>query len=129
MNLTIKDTTFAGDVLNEIILSFKSERVTIEQIIRERVRQEVDSYNGKKSDYFNGLVQPSQTEIATNGYEMKSKRSIDAEKQIYVALNSFQQNAFFVLVDDLQAEELDLEVELKPQTEVNFVKLTPLVGG
>jgi len=129
MNLVIKDTTFAGDILNEIQLSFSSENVTIEDIIRHRVEAEVEKYNQQKSDYFQGLVQPSKAEVLANVYKMKKHQEIDAEKQIYVALNAFQNNAFFVLVNDLQAEELDLEVQLTPTTEINFIKLTPLVGG
>ena len=56
-------------------------------------------------------------------------RAIDAERQVYIALDAFQKNGFFVLVDDLQAESLEQVVRLRSGTEVSFVKLTPLVGG
>ena len=37
--------------------------------------------------------------------------------------------AFFVLVDDRQLDGLDDEIAVRPETEVRFVKLVPLVGG
>jgi len=34
-----------------------------------------------------------------------------------------------VLVDDRQAESLDEDIVVKPETRVSFLKLVPLVGG
>jgi hypothetical protein len=129
MILTIKDETFGGKVLSEIRLEFETEKVTVRDIISERVMQEVNHYNEKLPERFNGLVEPSEAEKTVNGYKLKPKKLIDAEKQVYVALDAFQQNAFFVLIDDLQAESLEQEVTLKEETKVSFIKLTPLIGG
>jgi hypothetical protein len=54
---------------------------------------------------------------------------IDAEQQTYRALEAFQNNGFFLLVNDRQAESLDEEVWLGAGATASFVKLTPLVGG
>ena len=54
---------------------------------------------------------------------------MDAEKQIAVALKAFEQNAFFILADNRQLETLDATVHLHDGLVVNFIKLTPLVGG
>jgi hypothetical protein len=48
---------------------------------------------------------------------------------VYIALDAFNKNGYFVLVDNKQAESLDQEVKLSPVSSVKFVKLTPLVGG
>ena len=45
------------------------------------------------------------------------------------ALDAFQRNGFFVLVDDRQVEGLDEEIEIRLNTTISFVKLVPLVGG
>jgi len=129
MFLIVKDETFAGKILREISLKFKSEMVSVREIITERVLQEVEIYNLKLPEYFNGLIEPSEAEKTLNGYKLKSKKRIDGEKQVYTALNAFQKNGFFVLVDSLQAENLDQTFELKPDTQISFIKLTPLVGG
>src|SRR5262245_46793155 len=129
MTITVKDETFSGKILNEITLEFKSESVTIRDIISGRVLQEVKAYNDKLPEFFNGLVEPTDAERTLNGYRLKPKKLIDGEKQVYIALDSFQKNGFFVLVDNVQSESLEQEVELRKSTTVSFIKLTPLVGG
>jgi len=129
MLIAIKDETFAGDLLNEIELEFASELVTVKDIIEARVLEEVRRYNDKRPEFFNGLVEPSDAERTLNGFKLKNKRAVDAEKQVYIALDAFTRNAFFMLVDDRQAETLEEEVRLSKSTRISFVKLTPLVGG
>jgi len=129
MKLLIKDETFTGDILNQIEIEIANELTTVQDIISGRVTAEVNRYNNKSTEYFQGLIQPSNTEKTLNGYKLKKKRTIDAEKQVYIALDSFQNNGYFVLIDNIQAESLDQEVLLAKDTNVSFVKLTPLVGG
>jgi hypothetical protein len=129
ITLTIKDETATGRILNELVIALERETVTIKDIIESRVRAEVNSYNEKLLMLYRGLVQPNEAESALNGYKLKQGKKVDAEKQIYVALAAFQQNGFFVLVDNRQAELLDEEVLVNDATTVSFVKLTPLVGG
>lgn len=129
MLIAIKDETFAGDILNEIELEFASELVTVKDIIEARVLEEVRRYNDKRPEFFNGLVEPSDAERTLNGFKLKNKRAVDGEKQVYIALDAFARNAFFMLVDDRQAETLEEEVRLSKSTRISFVKLTPLVGG
>lgn len=127
--IKIHDTTFAGKILHEISLSFASECVLVREIISERVKYEVENYNKKLPEYFNGLIEPTEAEKTINGMRMKTKQPIDAEKQVYIALDAFQRNGYFILIDNVQAETLDQEVLLTGDMIVSFVKLTPLVGG
>jgi hypothetical protein len=129
MLIAIKDETFAGDLLNEIELEFASELVTVRDIIEARVLEEVRRYNDKRPEYFLGLVEPSDAERTLNGFKLKGRRAVDGEKQVYVALDAFKRNAFFMLIDDRQAETLEEEVMLSKSSRISFVKLTPLVGG
>ena len=129
MILKIKDETFAGKVLNEIELNFREQEVSIAEIIENRVKQEVENYNHRLPEYFNGLVEPSDAEKTLNGYKLKERKLIDAEKQVYIALNAFQKNAYFLLIDDVQSESLQQKVRLTEQTKISFIKLTPLIGG
>ncbi len=126
---TIKDETIGGDILREIEIAVQNELTTVRDIIMARVEAEVATYNAKQTDYFQGLVQPGDTERTLNGYKFKRARQIDAEKQCYIALDAFTQNGYFLLIDDVQAETLDQEVLLGKDTSVSFIQLTPLVGG
>jgi hypothetical protein len=127
--LKIKDTTASGQVIDEATLSMRSNRVTIKDIIEARVLAEVERYNNTLPEYFKGLVQPTQAERTLNGYRMKNRTKVDAEKQVYIALDAFQKNGYFILVDQFQADSLDQEVEVTAHTQISFLKLTPLVGG
>jgi hypothetical protein len=129
MIITIKDETFAGKILQELDIEFESEMATVRDIIAGRVTKEVENYNNKMPVYFNGLIEPSDAEKTLNGYKLKPKVLIDVEKQVYVALNAFQNNGFFVLVDNIQSENLDQEIALRNNMKISFIKLTPLVGG
>lgn len=127
--LTLTDESLTGDILGQIAIDIENERMTVSDLIKARVYKEVENYNKSLPQYFQGLVQPSEAEMQVNGYKMKEKRSIDPEKQFYIALNAFQSNGFFVLIDSRQVESLEEEVLFSEDTKVSFVKLTALVGG
>lgn len=129
ITLSIRDENFSGKVFQEIWIGFNSEIQTIQNIIEARVRQEVTNYNNKLPEYYNGLIEPSDAEKTINGYKLRNKKPIDAEKQVYVALDAFQKNGFFVLVDNQQCSSLGDRIQLTEKTKISFVKLTPLVGG
>jgi len=127
--LTIQDETATGGVLNRLELEIAQEMLTVRELIGQRVRQEVAAYNAQQSEVFQGLVQPTESERVLNGYRRRSFKLIDAEEQLYKALEGFQKNSYFVLVNDRQVETLDEEVWLGDGATASFVKLTPLVGG
>lgn len=134
VTLTVRDETASGEICHELPLEFSSERMTVRELIRERVYQEVQDFNRKQEEQvFRGLVQPTDTERVLNGvrqeYRLKNHRQIDWKSQYEKALEAFSRNGFFILIDDKQAEELDAEFEVCPTTRINFVRLTLLVGG
>ncbi|MFP2995191.1 hypothetical protein ABN763_04745 [Spongiivirga sp. MCCC 1A20706] len=125
MLVTIIDQTISGETKNQIKVDL-NESVTAEDIIKARVTQEVENYNSRAANVFKGLVQPTNREQQLNDKKFKP---IDVEKQVYVALDAFQKNGFFILVNDHQLSEIDEKVTINENTEISFVKLTPLVGG
>ena len=127
--VTVRDETIAGQNIAEHPLELLSERLTVRELIRSRVYQEVQDYNSRRPDSFNGLVRPTDAEQALNGYKLAPGRTIDWQQQFSKACDAFTHNGFFILVDDRQPESLDEELVLTPQTRVSFVKLVPLVGG
>jgi hypothetical protein len=134
VTLTIRDETAAGSVFSERPLEFPSERITVRELIRERVYQEVQDFNRAQGEQvFHGLVQPTDTERILNNqrpeYRFKQRRAIDWKEQFEKAIEAFQSNGFFILIDSKQAEHLDQQFTITPSTEVSFVKLTMLVGG
>jgi len=124
--LIITDETTTGDILQKIQLEFEAEYISVQELIEARIREEISRYNKNVEGYKRGLVLPTNLEQRLNKFK---RPKIDVEKQLYVALEAFQKNGFFILVDDEQVETLEQKVLVNETTTVSFIKLTPLVGG
>ncbi|HZT42972.1 MAG TPA: hypothetical protein VFA07_12460 [Chthonomonadaceae bacterium] len=129
ISLMIHDETLFGAKDNALTLDFLTETITVRELIRERVYEEVRQYNAAQPEYFRGLVQPTDAEATLNGHRLRERRHVDWEAQYRLALEAFERNGFFILVDDRQVESLNETIPLTPTTQVSFVKLVPLVGG
>jgi hypothetical protein len=110
-------------------LEILHERTTARELIRSRVYQEVTEYNARPSGRFRGLVRPTEAERVLNGYHVRAGRKIDWQAQYRKAIEAFRHTGFILLVDDRQLVDLDETVELRPGSEVTFLRLVPLVGG
>lgn len=129
--LSIKDESMFGLGAPDFsfTLNFSSNRVTVRELIEERVREEVGNYNSAQPEVFRGLVQPTNSERVLNGFKLKEKKQIDWREQYEKAVAAFERNGFIVLVDDLQVEDLNQIIELEAKPSVIFLKLVQLVGG
>jgi hypothetical protein len=130
--LTVRDETPAGAISNEWSLEFLSETITVRELIRERVYQEVRDHNVRQqaTGPYRGLVQPEGYEQMLNASKSGAKaRLIDWQKQYERAVEAFEGNQVLILIDDKQAESLDDTFTIGPSTSVTFLRLTLLVGG
>ncbi|MDX2249370.1 MAG: hypothetical protein SF052_21475 [Bacteroidia bacterium] len=129
MYLIIHDETTAGSILNQVKLKLSRDVISIAELIRIRVFQEVNEYNQKRPEYYRGLVQPAHAEIALNGYKMDKKHRIDPETQFSIAIDAFRRNEFQIIVDEKPVNDPDYSISVCPHTKISFLKLTTLVGG
>jgi hypothetical protein len=131
MSVTVKvvDELANGTPTGELTLEFLTERITVRELIRSRVYQEVQEYNAKQSGLYRSLVQPTDAEQILNGFRLRPGRKVSWEQQFEKVIRAFQGNGVIVIVDDRQLEELDEMIELRPETKVSFLRLVPLVGG
>jgi hypothetical protein len=127
--VTFRDETATGKPVTEFEVAGLPARMTVRELIRLRVREEVARHNARPSDRFNGLIRPDGTEAELNGYRFREPRRIDWERQTEIAERAFLSNGFFVLAGDHQVEELDEVVDLTTNPDLVFIKLVALVGG
>jgi hypothetical protein len=127
--VTFRDETAAGTPADEWEVAGLPERMTVRELIRLRVREEVARHNACPSDRFNGLVRPDDAEAEPNGYRFREPRRIDWERQAEIAERAFLTNGFFVLAGERQVEGLDEVVDLTAGPDLVFIKLVALVGG
>jgi hypothetical protein len=127
--LTYRDETATGREVDRWTLPDLPDRITVRELVRLRVREEVARHNAAPAQHFRGLVQPTDAEATLNGYRLRTPRRLDWERQADTAVAAFAANGFFILVDDHQVEDLDETIDLTGDIDVAFVKLVPLVGG
>ena len=129
--ILIRDETTAslGKTEHTFTVHVSGEKISIRELIRQRVTQEVEEFNSRQPAVFRMLVQPSDTERTLNGFKFHKPRLVDPITQYEKALEAFEGNGFIVLADDYQVQGLDDEIALHPETYVTFLKLVPLVGG
>jgi hypothetical protein len=129
MTIHISDEVVPGPRSPARFVTMPQAETTARELIRSRVREEVERHNQSLPEVFCGLVQPEESERILNGFRMKVKRPLDWEVQFERACSSFERNGFLLVVDGRQATDLDERIELRADSEALFVKLVPLVGG
>ncbi len=128
MAVTIRDETLLGKQTRLMVLDVPAT-ISLRDLIRLRVREEVARYNAQPTDRFHGLVRPTGAEEDLNGYRIPPAQRIDWERQADAAVVAFGRNGFFVLVGDRQVENLEEQLCLDDASDVAFIRLVPLVGG
>lgn len=129
ISVQVKDQSGAGQVTATTTLEGISHKITLRDLVRTRVREEVALHNAGPEPVFSGLVMPEGARPVAEGFRMPKRRRIDWEQQADRAIEAFERSGFFVLVDDRQVTELDEELDLAPDSDIRFVRLVPLVGG
>jgi len=129
MTIRIYDAPLHGQRTEAGGIRFEAGPVTLRDVIDGRLRQEVERYNQALPETFQGLVQPEESEQILNGFRMKTKRPLDWKAQCRRAYSSFEKNGFLVLVNGKQVMDLDTPLDAHSETEIDFIKLVPLVGG
>ena len=127
ITLEVFDETTAGQRHSVGAFQFETATLTLRELIRLRVQQEVARFNAMEREEFRGLIQPEESERILNG--ARERPLPDWEKQFAKAITAFRGNGFLVLIDGCQITDLDETIRLTAQTQITFLKLVPLVGG
>ena len=129
--LLIRDETTAslGKPEHTFTVHVSGETISLRELIRLRVTQEVEDFNSRQPAVFRMLVQPNDAERTLNGFKFHKPRPVNPITQYEKAIEAFEGNGFIVLVDDYQIESLETEIVFQPETSITFLKLVPLVGG
>jgi len=116
--LCVQDATAFGEPVAECVLSFDTNTVTVRAIIVERVRDEVKRLNNAPG-----------SSVSIEHVLIKYGVKVDEANAIEDALLAFENNEYFVFVEDEQIVDLEFAVDLEKTGAVSFVKITPMQGG
>jgi hypothetical protein len=132
MSVVLKtvDQVLGSPVMEGPPLSFAVGAITAGDIVRTRVRMEVERHNSSDEPRgFASLVTPAQQERELNGAQRAPRRPLDAERQIEVALEAVRKGRVIIMFNGVQVRDLDEPLDVTPVSEARFLKLVPLVGG
>lgn len=125
--ILISDTNKYGEIQHQEIFVFGKARLTVAELIEERVGQEVEMYNQLKPLHFKGLVQPYRSKKNRNTEKLPKR--LDVEKACSIALQAFQNDGLSILINEEPITGLGTEIQLNYDTEIAFLKYVPLVSG
>lgn len=127
--VTFVDEVTGGGRAGQWVMEAAEDRVTLRELIRRRINQEIAEFNAAGTAIFRGLVRPSPAERTPDGYRLRPSRRVDPDEEFARAVEAFGRNGFVVLVGDHQVLSLDEEIDLAGNAELTILKLVPLVGG
>lgn len=128
-SVTIHDRTSTGDPTGTITLPGLPDGITLRELIRMRVREEVARYNLGPWGLFQGLIQPPGSEATIDGFKLPTREPLDWHAQADAAIDLFLANGFIVLINGTQVTDLETRIDLRGDVDARFIRLTPLGGG
>jgi hypothetical protein len=106
-------------------------REFIERVVRSEVAAFIDRQEAQRLVRFLSRAeiedQAARGRVDLAGRELNQE--VDAEGAVGVALESFEDGVYLVLIDGHQYESLDEQVNVATDSRVTFLRLVPLAGG
>jgi hypothetical protein len=132
-----------------LTLNLLEERLTVAELIQRAVEEGVREEAMKRAQKIPGLLGIfSPKEAKQRGYlteeeiaaqqqqgkihssdQLNGIATPDAKAQVKKALRAFQVGTYIVLIDNKRVKTLDEEITFSPTTSIQFLRLTPLIGG
>jgi hypothetical protein len=137
MFLDVNDE-FLGGAMPVGRIGFARPKITVRELIHERVRLELEREAERRRSRDNVAIPITAEEARLNLAERPSPLAAaifedgDAPGtagKVRIAEQAFADGRYFVLLDDRQADDLDEVIDLAATSQATFLMLTPLKGG
>jgi hypothetical protein len=131
MQLTVTTIIFGlptGQRISHVRLILPVATLTVQELIAHKVRQEVEEFfTHQRSDVSGEYLTPEEL----LGVTTSASRGVigTALDEIARAQQAFTARAYMIVVDNQRIWEPDTLLTLRPETQVEFIKILPLVGG
>lgn len=128
MQLTVTTIIFGlptGQRLSHLQLALPAARLVMRELIAHKVRQEVEEYLAHQRSGLSGEYLSPEELLGA----MSSITPGAVEDEIARAQQAFAARAYMIVVDNRRVWDLEDTLTLGPTTQVEFIKILPLVGG
>jgi hypothetical protein len=131
MQLTVTTIIFGlptGQRTSHVCLTLPVTTLTVQELIAYKVRQEVEEFfTHQRPDVSGEYLTPE--ELLGGATSASSRVTGTALDEIARAQQAFIARTYMIVVDNQRVWEPDTLLTLRPQTQVEFIKILPLVGG
>lgn len=110
--ITLRD--FISRIVREQVAAFR-KRQGENQFLHALTSRQIEEGIGR------GKVTMGQSEVGI--------QAVDDDSALATALQAFEDGLYFVIIDEVQFEQLDAQIYLQPDSRATFVKLALLAGG
>jgi hypothetical protein len=104
--ILINDETHCGKILNQVLLTFDQEQITLGDLLKKRIEEEVSNSSKQNTNSKNSIFQKQNPHA-------------------HVALHAFRENGFLILVNNKEVSELDQLIPIHSNLQIRFVALHP----
>jgi hypothetical protein len=140
--MAVPTLTISGKVLGKSQNLFTSwqmsvpeQPLTLAELLTQIVRSEVGAFRDRQTDRRStkvlGILEieagVAAGKITSGGSDLE--QAVDVDGAIDNALQAFEDGFYVVFINDEQQEDLTAVVNLQVNSELLFLRLTPLVGG
>jgi hypothetical protein len=131
MQLTVTTIIFGlptGQCTSHVCLTLPVATLTVNELIAHKVRQEVEEFfTHQRPDVSGEYLTPEELlGVTTSASRRVTGTALD---EIARAQQAFTARAYMIVVDNQRVWEPDTLLALRPETQVEFIKILPLVGG
>ncbi len=134
VKINIKGIAKRQKAIVQINYQYSKANLTVQEFLTETVRQNVQDYNERKDNaeilklFSKEYLDEQAMEGKVAGIELRDERKADLNVAIENALQCFADGMVALFIDGKQFEQLTDQIELQPNSEATFVKLTFLAG-
>jgi len=131
MQFTVTTIIFGlptGQRISHVHLTLPAVTLTVQELIAYKVRQEVEEFvTHQRPDISGEYLTPEELLGVTP--TALSEVTGTALDEIARAQQAFSARAYMIVVDNQRVWEPDTRLTFRPETQVEFIKILPLVGG
>ena len=101
--------------------------MTVRELIRQKVNQEVAECESHQRPGLSGEYLSPEALVRADGPEALSPGPVDKERER--ALRAYIARDYMIVISDQRILDPEAVLTLRPDTQVEFIKILPLVGG
>lgn len=117
----------SGQHTTHLCLTLPGDRLSLSELIAHKIRQEVAECRGNRRPGLSGEYLPPATLIGARSPAALAPG--DAATEIMRAQQAFAARDFMIVIDNQRINDPDTVITLSPRSQIEFIKILPLVGG